>query len=129
MNILIVHCRYRISGGEDRVVADDMALLRETGHNVIPYILSNSVLDGMGAPARIRSVLGYLCPTKQRRELVRIIKQNSVDVIWVHNTLWLLGTAPYEAGMLCGIPVIQTVHNFRLLCPSGLYRQIPRWFT
>lgn len=124
MNILVVHCRYRISGGEDRVVAGDIRLLREMGHRVIPYMMSNSILDGMGTAARIKSVAGYLYPSRQRRELMRIAEQNSADVIWVHNTLWIGGTAPYEAGRLCNIPVIQTVHNFRFLCPNGIcYRK------
>ncbi|MBO5551728.1 MAG: glycosyltransferase family 4 protein, partial [Lachnospiraceae bacterium] len=124
MNILVIHCRYRIFGGEDRVVADDAALLRKMGHNVITYTLSNEVLNEMGIAARIRSVIDYLHPVKQRRGIIRMIKKHSADVIWVHNTLWMYGTAPYEAGRICGVPVIQTVHNYRLLCPNGIcYRK------
>ena len=124
MNILVVHCRYRISGGEDRVVSCDIKLLREMGHKVVPYISSNKILDGAGTIARVKCVAAYLYPAKQRQEIIRIIKKDQIDVIWVHNTLWTLGTAPYEAGKKCGIPVIHTLHNFRLLCPNGIcYRE------
>ncbi|MBR1524751.1 MAG: glycosyltransferase family 1 protein, partial [Lachnospiraceae bacterium] len=92
MNILVVHCSYRISGGEDRVVSCDIKLLREMGHKVVPYISSNKILDGAGTLARIKYVAAYLYPAKQRQEIIRIIKKDQIDVIWVHNTLWTLGT-------------------------------------
>lgn len=124
MNILIVHCKYRIRGGEDVVVENDMKLLKEMGHKVVPYILSNASLDGAGIFTRIGCVIEYLDPKRQKQKLIGIIKKERIDRIWVHNTLWLTGSAAYEAGLLCHVPVIQTVHNYRFLCPNGIcYRK------
>ncbi len=124
MNILIVHCKYRIRGGEDVVVENDMKLLKEMGHKVVPYILSNASLDGAGILIRMGCVIEYLNPRRQKQKLIRIIKREKIDRIWVHNTLWLIGSAAYEAGVACHVPVIQTVHNYRFLCPNGIcYRR------
>ena len=124
MNILIVHCKYRIKGGEDVVVENDMKILEDMGHKVVPYILSNASLDGAGIFTRIGCVVEYLDPKRQKQKLIRIIKKEKIDRVWVHNTLWLIGSAAYEAGIACHVPVIQTVHNYRFLCPNGIcYRK------
>lgn len=120
MNILVMHCRYRLRGGEDAVVENDIKILKEMGHRVVPYILSNSALDEMGTAGRIKTALEYVFPFRQTALLRKVIREKNIDVIWVHNTLWMTGTAAYEAGRDCHIPVIQTVHNYRLLCPNGL---------
>ncbi len=120
MNILVVHCRYRIRGGEDAVVENDIKILREMGHHTSSYILSNNSLDEMGIAGRIKAAAEYVFPLRQTLIIKRIIKEKKIDVIWVHNTLWMTGTAAYEAGRACHIPVIQTIHNYRLFCPNGI---------
>ena len=124
MKILVVHCKYRISGGEDTAVKNDIRLLRDIGHEVLVYIKSNETLDKMSSPARLGVAIGYVCSPAARKKYRQLIEDRKPDVIWVHNTLWMIGTAIYEAALECGVPVIQTVHNFRLICPCGiLYRE------
>ncbi|HBB59408.1 MAG TPA: glycosyltransferase family 1 protein, partial [Lachnospiraceae bacterium] len=123
MNILLVHCRYRIAGGEDEVAAGDRRLLEKMGHTVHTLYRSNEELDGMGAIGRLRSTLGYVYSASAGKEYVKLIRERSIDAVWVHNTLWMIGGAIYEAAAECGVPVIQTVHNYRMLCPCGtMYR-------
>lgn len=124
MNILVVHCRYKTAGGEDQAVINDMRLLKEAGYRVVPYILSNDALDGMSAASKLKCVAEYIAPSHRRQKLIRIIRDNKIDRVWVHNTLWMVGAAAWEAALACHVPVIQTVHNYRLLCPCGIcYRK------
>lgn len=102
------------------MVENDIRILKEMGHRIVPYILSNSALDEMGMAGRIRTALEYVFPIRQTAIIKKIIREKKIDAVWVHNTLWMTGTAAYEAGRDCHIPVIQTVHNYRLLCPNGL---------
>lgn len=124
MNILLVHCKYRMTGGEDTVVSCDRRLLEEMGHKVSCYICSNEELAGMDMQERMMTAAGYISSSRAKTKYTDLIRSTCPDVIWVHNTLWMISTALYEAAGECGIPVIQTVHNYRLVCPSGiLYRE------
>ncbi len=123
MNILLVHCRYRIAGGEDEVVSDDRKLLEKMGHTVYTLYRSNEELDSMGAAGRLRSTLGYVYSASAGKEYVKLIRGRAIDAVWVHNTMWMIGGAIYEAAAECDVPVIQTIHNYRMLCPCGtMYR-------
>lgn len=55
------------------------------------------------------------------REVRRSIRENRISLVHVHNTLPLIGPAVYYAALREGVPVVQTVHNFRLLCPNALF--------
>ncbi len=124
LKILVVHCKYRIPGGEDTAVKNDIRLLRDMGHEVSVYIKSNDILDKMSLPARLGVAIGYVWSPAAKKKYRQLIEERRPDVIWVHNTLWMIGTAIYEAALECDVPVIQTVHNFRLICPCGiLYRE------
>ncbi|MBQ2452862.1 MAG: glycosyltransferase, partial [Lachnospiraceae bacterium] len=123
MNILLVHCRYRIAGGEDEVVSGDRKLLEKMGHTVHTLYKSNEELDSMGAAGRLRSTLGYVYSASTGKEYVKLIRGRAIDAVWVHNTMWMIGGAIYEAAAECDVPVIQTIHNYRMLCPCGtMYR-------
>ncbi len=120
----MVHCKYRVSGGEETVVESDRRLLEEAGHKVFLYYRENTELDSLSTLNKIRSTLGYISSSSLKEELISLITDRHIDLIWVHNTLWMIGTAVYEAGLSCSVPVIQTIHNLRLICPNGLgYRE------
>ncbi len=121
MKILIVHNYYKLPGGEDTVVRNEKRMLESHGHRVILYTRDNKELDNM---SRIKKLLLPFCSVFNMRtffDVRRILVKEKPDVIHVHNTLALISPAVYYAGFLAGVPVVQTVHNFRLLCPGASF--------
>ena len=117
MNVLVIHNRYRESGGEDRVVDLESALLARHGHTVVKYIEDNAHIADMPAPV---VALRTIWSQKSFGDVRRLIAQERIDVVHVHNTLALASPAVYYAARGAGTPVVQTLHNYRLLCPNGL---------
>lgn len=121
--ILIVHNYYQISGGEDTVVANELKLLQEHGHEVTLYKRHNSELNSMSKIEKLKLPFTTIYNRKTYKDIVSIIHDKQIDVVHVHNTLNLISPAVYYAAVKCGVPVVQTIHNFRLLCPKAtLYR-------
>jgi glycosyltransferase involved in cell wall biosynthesis len=120
LKVVMVHNRYLQRGGEDVVFESECALLRENGHNVFEYIEDNHRLDSLSKLAvASRTIWSW----KAYRELRALIRQSRPDVVHFHNTFFMISPAAYYACHAAGIPVVQTLHNYRLLCPvSILYR-------
>lgn len=124
LNILIVHNYYQIPGGEDTVVANEKALLEEHGHKVLLYTRHNQELKKLGFLGKLLLPLYTLYSPRTYREVKSLIQREQIDVLHVHNTLNLISPSVYYAGFRSHIPVLQTMHNFRLLCPGAeFYRQ------
>lgn len=121
VTVLLVHNAYRIAGGEDSVVAREKALLETHGHRVITYYRRNEEVDGFSLLRKALMPLASLFNLRTYREVKRIIREQGVDLVHVHNTLALISPAVYYAARACGVPVVQTIHNFRLQCPSALF--------
>lgn len=119
--VLIVHNYYQIPGGEDTVVANDKRLLEDHGHIVALYTRNNSELKGKGIIRRLFSLFASFFSVKTYRDVRRIIKEQRIDIVHVHNTLCLISPSVYYAALSMNTPVVQTIHNFRLLCPGGAF--------
>ena len=119
--VLIVHNYYKIPGGEDTVVANEKKLLEDNGHEVILYSRNNSELEGMGIFKKLLMVFFTIFNIKTYMDVKKIIKEKSIDIVHVHNTLNLISPSVYYAALKCKIPVVQTIHNFRLLCPAATF--------
>lgn len=119
-NVLIVHNYYRIPGGEDIVVANEKKLLEENGHKVVLYSRNNDEVKEAKLGQKLKLALMALFNCRTYRDVCKIIERDKIDVIQVHNTVALISPAVYLAGINRGIPVVQTVHNFRLICPNGV---------
>jgi glycosyltransferase involved in cell wall biosynthesis len=116
MNILSVHNSYRTPGGEDQVFAQEADLLRAHGHKVLLYHTSNEQVTGKNPLV----LLGNTIWNKQTySELLDLMQREKPDVVHVHNTFPVISPAVYYAAKEAGIPVVQTLHNFRMLCPAG----------
>jgi glycosyltransferase involved in cell wall biosynthesis len=117
MNILVAHNSYKFAGGEDQCVAAEVAMLRAHGHRVTQYCLSNETTDGMRrlelAGRTIWSRAAFL-------DVRRLIRAHRPQVVHFHNTLPLISPAAYYAARAEGTPVVQTLHNFRLVCVNAL---------
>lgn len=119
--VLIVHNYYQLPGGEDTVAANEKKLLEEHGHEVVLYTRHNSELNQLSAVQKLLLPVSTNFSFKTYREVKKLIRTEKIDVLHVHNTLNLISPSVYYAGFRCRIPVIQTVHNFRLLCPGAVF--------
>lgn len=118
MKILLVHCHYRLPGGEDAVFAAERAMLERHGHEVLVYERSNEEA-AHGLP-KVLLPLHAVWNRAAARDVKRIIQTKNVDAVHIHNTLLLLSPAVVRAAKHTGVPVVQTLHNFRLFCPNGI---------
>ena len=119
--ILIVHNYYQILGGEDTVVANEKKMLEEHGHTVFLYTRNNSEINKMNIFRKMFLPFTTIYNPRTAKDIKKIIKEQHIDIIHVHNTLNLISPAVYYVAKKCGIPVVQTVHNFRLLCPKATF--------
>jgi glycosyltransferase involved in cell wall biosynthesis len=120
MRILQVHNFYQQAGGEDRVVAAENAMLTSRGHIVTQYTVHNDAVNSMRS---IELCIKTLWNNESYRHVQHIIRDRNIELVHVHNTLPLISPAVYYAAARLRIPVVQTLHNFRLLCPAAtLYR-------
>jgi glycosyltransferase involved in cell wall biosynthesis len=117
MRVLLVHNYYQQSGGEDDVVANEMALLREHGHEV--HLLSRKNSDIQSVWDRVRVSVESTDSARGREYVAEAIRAHSPDIVHVHNFFPLLSPSIYDACHAAGLPVVQTLHNYRLLCASG----------
>jgi len=120
VKILSVHNSYQKPGGEDQVFAQEVELLRSHGHEVLLYQASNDQVTGVNPLV----LLGNTIWNKQiHEELSALMRRELPDIVHVHNTFPVISPAIYYAANGEGIPVVQTLHNYRLLCPaSTLFR-------
>lgn len=120
-NVLIVHNYYQIPGGEDTVVANEKKMLEDHGHKVVFYSRNNSELKEMGIFRKLLLPFTTVFNPRTYHDIKRLIRQEDIEIVHVHNTLNLVSPAVYYAARAMGVPVIQTVHNFRLLCPGATF--------
>lgn len=117
--VLIVHNYYQIPGGEDSVVENEKQMLEEHGHEVFFYSRNNIEIKDYSKWKYFSLLFKTVFNYKTYREVKKIIVDKNIDIVHVHNTLTLISPSIYYAAISCKIPVIQTIHNFRLLCPGA----------
>ncbi|AWI06387.1 glycosyltransferase family 4 protein [Clostridium drakei] len=119
--VLIVHNYYQVSGGEDTVVANEKKMLEDNGHEVFMYTRHNEEIKKSGILEKIKLPFETIYSFKTVREVKKVIRENEIDIVHVHNTLPLISPSVYKAAKDCGCKIVQTVHNFRLLCPGATF--------
>ena len=118
MRVLVAHNAYRQAGGEDSVVASEVALLRAHGHTVIELRRHNDDVDGAG---RLSLAAQTVWSRRTHGEAVELIGRHRPHVAHIHNTLPLLSPSLHWACHHAGVAVVQTLHNFRLACPQAMF--------
>jgi glycosyltransferase involved in cell wall biosynthesis len=122
MRILLLHNRYQQRGGEDAVVDAERALLVQAGHEVELLEVSNESL--VSPFSKLEAGVGTVYSLAGKRATANAIACFRPDVVHAHNTFPLLSPAAYDACQDAGVPVVQTLHNFRLVCPGAqLFRE------
>src|ERR1035437_5163922 len=111
MRILSIHNRYQIRGGEDEVREAEDQLLQTRGHDVRQLSFDNVSISGF------RAVRAGFTTTWSREAYLRVageIAASRPDIVSVHNFFPLATPAVYYAAARSGVPVVQTLHNFRI---------------
>lgn len=116
MKILLVHDFYQNPGGEDRVYRSEGDLLERHGHDVVRYLEHNLRVPNIG---RIRLAFRTVWSRESHSAVRELVRSEKPDVAHVHNTLPLISPAVYYAIRDGGVPVVQTIHNYRPLCLPG----------
>ena len=112
MRILVLHSRY-LSGstsGENRVVDDEIELLRSAGHEVLSW--TPSVTE----TRPVKAALNAIWSTDEAANVRRLITLHRPDVVHIHNLFPQLSPVVIRAAESCGVPTLVTLHNFRLMC-------------
>lgn len=117
MKVLICHNRYQQRGGEDSVFESETELLRSFGHDVQTFERDN---DGLQSVGKLKLLADTIWSSASYAELTSEIERFRPDIIHVHNTFARLSPSIYSAAARLHVPVVQTLHNFRLLCPQAL---------
>lgn len=113
--ILSLHNHYQRVGGEDRVFESEAALLEQNGHTVLRHEDHNDRIRN-GAIGTARDAVWS---RRTFRDLESLVRSAPIDVAHFHNTFPLISPAAYYAIRRAGIPVVQTLHNFRLICAGA----------
>lgn len=123
MKVLIAHNRYRSDqpSGENMVVDAEIDLLRREGVEVVPFIRSSDEIASMGAMDKLDVALGPIRSRSGVRQFKQLLAEHRPDVVHVHNVYPLLSPQIVREAKSQGIPVVMTVHNFRLDCVAGTY--------
>jgi glycosyltransferase involved in cell wall biosynthesis len=115
--ILLVHNFYQQPGGEDYAFLAEADLLRSHGHDVREYVDDNRRLGQIGHTAL---GCGTVWSASSCRRLHNVLEKWQPDVTHFHNTFPLISPGAYWTCREAGVPVVQTLHNYRLVCPAGL---------
>ena len=118
LRVLVVHNTYQQPGGEDRVVEAEVSLLRTRGHAVELYMRNNDELRGMGMLAAAKDTVWS---SRTGVDVARLVDEFRPNVVHAHNTFALISPSLYIAVARAGVPVVQTLHNFRLLCLQAMF--------
>lgn len=121
MKIVLVHNQYQQGGGEDVVFDQERRNLERAGHEVVAYHRSNWEIDNPSPLGRLALARDTVWSTRTRRDFVQLLDRESPDIVHVHNTFVVISPSIYSACHERGIPVVQTLHNFRLMCPNATF--------
>ena len=115
--VLQVHTRYREAGGEDRVVEEERRLLSSAGLEVDQVIFDNAAIDESSVRNRARTAASAMWSADAAKRVSTAIRSARPDVVHVHNTFVLASPSVFWAASRSAVPVVHTLHNYRLVCP------------
>jgi len=121
LRILLLHNRYQQPGGEDSVVEAEKRLLLDAGHRVVEYSRHNDEIAGYGLWQKATLAPRTVWAWDSYREIKSLLESERPDAAHVHNTFPLISPAAYDACRDADVPVVQTLHNYRLFCPGAAF--------
>jgi glycosyltransferase involved in cell wall biosynthesis len=121
MKIVVAHNTYQQPGGEDIVFRNECELLRSAGHDVVEYQRSNHDISQYVSVGQLALAKNTIWASDTRREFRQLLLRERPDVVHVHNTFVMVSPSIYWACRDAQVPVVQTLHNYRLLCPGATF--------
>jgi glycosyltransferase involved in cell wall biosynthesis len=123
MKVVIAHNRYSSAqpSGENVVVDAEIAQLRAAGVEVVPYLRSSDEIGSLPAARKALLPVAPIWSPGAQRDLVELIRAHRPDLLHLHNPYPLISPWIVRTAHAHGLPVIQTVHNYRQVCAPGLY--------
>jgi glycosyltransferase involved in cell wall biosynthesis len=118
MRILLLHNRYQNQGGEDHVLSQEQNLLQNKGHECELFLLSNQSISGKTGV--LETAFNLVYSLKSKTLINKKLLRSMFDIVHVHNFFPLLTPSVYDACIEAGVPVVQTLHNYRTICPGAL---------
>ena len=123
MRVLMLHNFYRQPGGEDTCFLAETNMLRNHGDVVRTIEVRND--DTVAMPA-VTLAINTLWNRQSYSRVAKAIQDFRPDIMHCHNIFPLLSPAVYYAASKMGVPVVQTLHNYRLIClKASLFRDGP----
>lgn len=119
MKILLVHNQYQIPGGEEVVLEQERELLLRAGHQVLTYERSNFEAETYRGIRKLQLIANIAWSSESKRSLRKMLEEEKPDVVHVHNFFMMMSPSVFAACREAGVPVVQTLHNFRMFCPAG----------
>jgi glycosyltransferase involved in cell wall biosynthesis len=121
VKIMLAHSRYRSSApsGENAIVDQEAAMLRAAGHQVIAFERASDGIERLPLRRRAAVPAQSVWNPAVRRSLTALLLEERPDVLHLHNTFPMLSPAVLSAARDVGVPVVATLHNYKLLCASG----------
>lgn len=118
LKILSIHNTYLIRGGEDGSFAAKNKLLKDKGHHVVIHTESNTRIEQLG---KIRTAAKTIWSKETSKYFKKLLTEQRIDLIECENTFPLISPSIYYVANEMGVPVIQNIRNYRLLCPNALF--------
>lgn len=116
--VLVVHNAYQLRGGEDVVCEAEIDLLRDRGHEVEVLCRHN---DELRTASKVVVAAETVWSSRSSAAFEQATNRFMPDVVHVHNTFPMISPSVFWAAARRGVPVVQTLHNFRLLCPQAMF--------
>jgi len=125
MRVAMLHNRYRTGqpSGENTVVAQTIDLLRNSGHEVDLYARNSDDIAQLGRKDRALLPFRSVWSFSAERDLTLLLQEQRPDVVHVHNTFPLFSASVLRAAYRLDLPVVATLHNFRLLCANAVLQR------
>ena len=120
MKILLVHNYLRPPSGENTVFEQERDLLRSKGNTVITYTRHNHEIYAMQSAMKAMVPIRAIWSSKAHRDFMSIIEKEKPDIAHFHNVFPLITPSVYRACHNSNTPVVQTLHNYRIVCPGAL---------
>lgn len=118
MRVLMAHNYYQQAGGEDNVFSAEKSLLRSRGHEVLEYTDTNMQIDSL---SRVTAARNMTWSDSSYQSIKQLIKEKKPDIAHFHNTFLMISPSAYYACHELRVPVVQSLHNYRLTCPSAIF--------
>ena len=123
MKVVVAHNRYASTApsGENAIVDAEIAQLRAAGVEVVPFLRSSDDIGGLPAVQKALLPVSPLYNRWAQRDLAALLAEHRPDVLHLHNPYPLLSPWVVRTAHRHGVPVVQTVHNYRQVCAPGVY--------